>query len=142
MDLAKKYGEPFKIFEAINVYKNMGEITTVIEAKRADSDRLSSEISNKEAELSALNNFIERANMAIGKIEANYERSLILQTISDLIYETETTEIKPETFLRTSLLVLTGIHSYARRHSVNLGNWDRDVDRWLKLTIEILTSIL
>jgi hypothetical protein len=51
-------------------------------------------------------------------------------------------EFEPERFKQISLLFLTGINKYAKKHYGTLNEWDKKVNFWLKQTIENLTSII
>jgi Arc/MetJ-type ribon-helix-helix transcriptional regulator len=141
MEVAQKYGNPSQILEAINSYKNLGSFKTECEALRIEVKRLEEDRATKEAEILALNRFIEKANRAIGEIEASHKKSLTVQAIAEIVDGTGEIEIDPLRFKQTSLRFLLGINQYAKQHSDILIDWEKLVSFFLKKTIEALTTI-
>jgi hypothetical protein len=141
MDVAKKYGNPSRIFEALNAYKNLQAFKTEIDAMRIEIGRLEEERSAKEAEIASLNRFLERANRAIGEVEAGYKNRLTVQIIAELVDGVGDIEIDPLRFKQISLLFLLRINQFAKQHSSVLVDWEKKVSFSLKSTINALTEI-
>lgn len=141
LEVARKYGSPTVILEALNSYQNLQKFKTEIDAIRIEIGRLVEERRAKEAEIVSLNRFIERANRAIGEIEAGYKNSLTVQVIAELVNGIGEIEIDPFRFKQISLLFLLGINQFAKKHSSVLVDWEKNVSFYLKYTIEALTGI-
>jgi hypothetical protein len=141
LEVARKYGSPTVILEALNSYQNLQKFKTEIDAIRIEIGRLVEERRVKEAEIVSLNRFIERANRAIGEIEAGYKNSLTVQVIAELVNGIGEIEIDPFRFKQISLLFLLGINQFAKKHSSVLVDWEKNVSFYLKYTIEALTGI-
>jgi hypothetical protein len=142
MEVAEKYGTPTVILGAINTHKSLENIIKEIEVKKSELELLKKELDDKEAKIEGLNLFIEKANRAVGEIEASYKKSIALQSIVDIIYEIGEVEFDPERFKQISLLFLTGINRYAKKHYANLTDWDKKVSYSLGRTVETLTTII
>jgi hypothetical protein len=141
MQAAGKFGNPMNILEAINIYESLDEIRKEILAVRVELKRLSEGKKAQEAELEALNRFIEKANRAIGEIEASHKKSLTVQAIAEIIDGSVEIEIDPLRFKQTSLRFLLGINQYAKQHSSVLSDWEKAVGFYLNYVIEGLSKI-
>ena len=141
MGVAKKYGNPSQILEALNSYKNLGAFKTEGEALRIEVKRLEEDRATKEAEIIALNRFIEKANRAIGEVEASHKKSLTVQAIAEIVDGTGEIEIDPLRFKQTSLRFLLGINHYAKQNTNILMDWEKSVSFYLKHIISALTAI-
>ena len=139
--VARKYGSPTVIFEALNAYENLQKFKTELEAIRIGIERLEKERNTKEAEILSLNRFIERANRAIGEVEAGRKNILTVQVISELVDGIGDIEIDPLRFKQISLLFLLRINQFAKQHSSVLVDWEKKVSFFLKYTINALTEI-
>jgi hypothetical protein len=110
-EIAEKYGSPAEILEAILCYQKIQELQKQRETVKSEINILKDERIKKEANLEALENFIEKANRSIGMIEASHSKSFTIQSIADLIYETGES-IDPVHFKKILILFLIGAQGY------------------------------
>ena len=89
-----------------------------------------------------MNRFIEKANRAIGEVEARNKKSLTVQARAEIVDGTGEIEIDPLRFKQTSLRFLLGINQYAKQNTNVLMDWEKSVSFYLKYIISALTAIL
>jgi hypothetical protein len=89
-----------------------------------------------EAKLQTLDSSIEKANRSIGKIEASHKKSLIIQSIVDLIYDTDVT-IEHDRFTKTVFLFMAGVQSYLKKNRGMIPGWGSDQEFFFSRYIEI-----
>lgn len=143
MEIAEKHGDPSQILEALNTYSNIEELKKEIAVTHSEIGRLQKERKEKEVEVETLNRFIEKANRAIGEIEANYNKSIDIQAISEIIYGHKEIEIKPWRFKQIALLFLIGINRHVRQNISQFSDWEEKfVGSNIRYAIDYLTKIV
>ena len=142
MEIIKKIGEPFQVLDSLNTYGSIEEINETLLNKQTEYKMLEKNLKEKIAELEGFNLFIEEANRHIGEIKANYESSLLLQQLNDLIGKPTEISIEPIEFLKISLLILMGLNLYATSNKTSLPQWESDIKIYVSRAIEEITKYM
>ena len=141
VEAAEKYGTVSEILYAILRYGTSKELKKYAETLQFDITKLREDKVTKEAELLSLDNFIEKANRSIGNIEASHGKSLTIQAIVDLIYDTDIL-IDHSRFTRTVFLFLVGVKSYLKKNRGEIPGWDPTLESIFAKNVEFLQDIL
>ena len=142
MEIIKKIGEPFQVLDSLNIYGSIEEINETLLNKQTEYKMLEKNLKEKMAELEGFNLLIEEANRHIGEIKANYESSLLLQQLNDLIGKPTEISIEPIEFLKISLLILMGLNLYATSNKTSLPQWESDIKIYVSRAIEEITKYM
>jgi hypothetical protein len=142
MELAKKIGEPFKVFKMLLKYGKKEEIEKEISELVEKKSILNEEIEKINMKLKILEEFIENANQKLGEIEANQKNSITAQNIFDLLNEGGDIEIDPHRFKNILLGFLLSIKNHFEKYSDSYPKWQSGHSSTLKFLINAVTDIM
>jgi hypothetical protein len=136
----EKYGGPLELFDAMGVYDGVKELKQHNTNLRTSIQYLDDRLSEKTAELAAIESRIDTANQRMGMIEANQGKAIQAQIIYQLMVDPESLEVDATKFKRTLLHFLIGARQYGQINREKLGVWI-SIEGFFDLLINGLTKI-
>ena len=139
--VATKYGGLSNVLEALTEYGSLQELRLekANEIKLAELFKMQTDAGFLEQE--NISEKVKEMHQHLGEIKANYEQSLRLQQIQDLLTKPREVEIDSEEFLRIVSALLSGIMVYGNQNKESIVGWNR-FDRRLEYARVMINNIL
>ncbi|MGD0805285.1 MAG: hypothetical protein ABSA11_14595, partial [Candidatus Bathyarchaeia archaeon] len=141
-ELAKKYGNPLQVMGAVNVYGDIANLKKEAETQSIDVvtkghelEVVKGKIKEADAEFRKLTELNAEANQVLGKIKANEEQSMRLQTISRLLQEPRKTRCTVDEISRITIALLSGVAECSRANQDYPDSFMKIVKGDIELTI-------
>jgi hypothetical protein len=142
ISLAEKHGDALKIIALLTKYNSLKDLENEVAEESEKLEMINVQMEEKRPKLAMLESFIGEANFKIGKIEAEYEKSLRLQNIVDMIEKPQELEMTPDGFNRLSLVLLRGMVEFAKHNHSSMEPWIKNAKYFVESAANVITRML